>query len=59
MLIIHNVQHTSNFGKKEKCPYVHHTSAPLNLPRGQGSPSNDVMEMSQNTRENKTMSRSE
>ena len=45
--------------KKEKCPHVHHTSAPLNLPCGQGLPSNDVMEMSQNMRENKTMSRSE
>ena len=45
--------------KKEKCPHVHHTSAALHLPHGPGLPSNDVMEISQNTWENKTLSRSE
>ena len=31
-----------------KCPHVHHTPAAQYLPLGQGLPSNDVMEMSQN-----------
>ena len=44
--------------KREMSPCTP-TSAALHLPHGPGLPSNDIMEMSQNTPENKILSRSE